>query len=188
VRPGDACPSCGHGLESARGIEMGHIFQLGTKYAEALDLKVLDQNGKLQTVVMGSYGVGGSRAVACVAEGNHDELGLRWPREISPVDVHVVATGKDVTRDPEVFAKSEEITRALEAQGLSVIYDDRQKVSPGVKFKDSELIGVPTIVVVGKSLVNGIVEIKDRATGERREVSADDVVAEVIREVRGSDS
>lgn len=186
VRPGDACPSCGHGLESARGIEMGHIFQLGTKYAEALDLKVLDQNGKLQTVIMGSYGVGVSRAVACVAEGNHDELGLRWPREISPVDVHVVATGKDVTRDPEVFQKSEEITRALEAAGLSVLYDDRQKVSPGVKFKDSELIGVPTIVVVGKSLEQGIVEIKDRATGERREVSADDVVTEVIREVRGS--
>lgn len=185
VRPGDACPSCGHGLESARGIEMGHIFQLGTKYAEALDLKVLDQNGKLQTVVMGSYGVGVSRAVACVAEGNHDELGLRWPREISPVDVHVVATGKDATRDPEVFATSEEITRALEAQGLSVLYDDRHKVSPGVKFKDSELIGVPTIVVIGKSLENGIVEIKDRATGERREVPVQDVVAEVVREVRG---
>lgn len=188
VRPGDACPSCGHALEAARGIEMGHIFQLGTKYAEALDLKVLDQNGKLQTVIMGSYGVGVSRAVACVAEGNHDELGLRWPREISPVDVHVVATGKDVTRDPEVFQKSEEITRALEAAGLSVLYDDRQKVSPGVKFKDSELIGVPTIVVVGKSLAQGIVEIKDRATGERREVPADDVVTEVVREVRGSAS
>jgi prolyl-tRNA synthetase len=188
VRPGDSCPSCGHALEAARGIEMGHIFQLGTKYAEALDLKVLDQNGKLQTVTMGSYGVGVSRAVACVAEGNHDEFGLRWPREISPVDVHVIATGKDVTRDPEVFAKCEEITRALEAQGLSVLYDDRQKVSPGVKFKDSELIGVPTIVVVGKSLENGIVEIKDRATGERREVAADDVVVEVIREVSGSSS
>src|SRR5690348_14895818 len=97
VRPGDLCPSCGHALESARGIEMGHIFQLGRKYAEALDLKVLDQNGKLQTVTMGSYGVGVSRAVACVAEGNHDELGLRWPREISPADVHIVATGKDAT-------------------------------------------------------------------------------------------
>jgi prolyl-tRNA synthetase len=188
VRLGDSCPSCGHGLESARGIEMGHIFQLGTKYAEALDLKVLDQNGKLQTVIMGSYGVGVSRAVACVAEGNHDEYGLRWPREISPVDVHVVATGKDVNRDPEVFSKAEEITRALEAQGIEVLYDDRQKVSPGVKFKDSELIGVPTIVVVGKSLENGIVEIKDRATGERREVPVDDVVAEVVREVRGTAS
>jgi prolyl-tRNA synthetase len=188
VRPGDACPSCGHGLESARGIEMGHIFQLGTKYAEALDLKVLDQNGKLQTVIMGSYGVGVSRAVACVAEGNHDELGLRWPREISPVDVHVVATGKDVTRDPEVFTTAEDLTRALEAQGISVLYDDRQKVSPGVKFKDSELLGVPTIVVIGKSLENGVVEVKDRATGERREVPVGDVVAEVVREVRGSDS
>ena len=188
VRPGHACPSCGHGLESARGIEMGHIFQLGTKYAEALDLKVLDQNGKLQTVIMGSYGVGVSRAVACVAEGNHDELGLRWPREISPVDVHVVATGKDVTRDPEVFSTAEDVTRALEAQGLSVLYDDRQKVSPGVKFKDSELLGVPTIVVIGKSLENGVVEIKDRATGERREVPVGDVVAEVVREVRGSDA
>ncbi|TPG16270.1 proline--tRNA ligase [Pedococcus bigeumensis] len=188
VRPGDACPNCGHGLESARGIEMGHIFQLGTMYAEALGLKVLDQNGKLQTVTMGSYGVGVSRAVACVAEGNHDELGLRWPREISPADVHVVATGKDTTRDPEVFAKAEEITRVLEAQGIEVLYDDRQKVSPGVKFKDSELIGIPTIVVIGKSLENGIVEIKDRATGERREVPVDDVVAEVVREVRGSAS
>ncbi len=185
VRPGDACPSCGHGLESARGIEMGHIFQLGTMYAEALGLKVLDQNGKLQTVTMGSYGVGVSRAVACVAEGNHDELGLRWPREISPADVHVVATGKDTTRDPEVFAKAEEITRALEAQGMEVLYDDRHKVSPGVKFKDSELIGIPTIVVIGKSLENGIVEIKDRATGERTEVAVDDVVETVRALVAG---
>ena len=188
VRPGDACPSCGHELESARGIEMGHIFQLGTKYAEALDLKVLDQNGKLQTVIMGSYGVGVSRAVACVAEGNHDELGLIWPREVSPADVHIVATGKDRTRDPDVFATAEELTRTLEAQGLEVLYDDREKVSPGVKFKDSELIGVPTIVVVGKSLENGVVEIKDRRTGERREVPVGDVAVEVVREVRGSGS
>ena len=181
VRPGDACPSCGHELEAARGIEMGHIFQLGRKYAEALDLKVLDQNGKLQTVTMGSYGVGVSRAVACVAEGNHDELGLVWPREISPADVHLVATGKD----EEVFQASEEITRELEAQGISVLFDDRKGVSPGVKFKDSELIGVPTIVVVGRGLANGTVEVKDRATGERTEVAVGDVVAEVARIVRG---
>ena len=111
VRDGDACPSCGHGLESARGIEMGHIFQLGTKYAEALDLKVLDEHGKLRTVTMGSYGVGVSRAVACVAEGNHDELGLIWPRALAPADVHVVVTGKDET----VAIYAEELTRALEA-------------------------------------------------------------------------
>jgi prolyl-tRNA synthetase len=188
VRVGDACPSCGHALESARGIEMGHIFQLGTKYAEALDLKVLDQNGKLQTVIMGSYGVGVSRAVAAVVEGNHDDLGIVWPRELSPVDVHLVATGKDVTRDPEVFETGEQLTRELEAAGLSVLYDDRQKVSPGVKFKDSELIGVPTIVVVGKSLENGVIEIKDRRSGERREVAVGDAVAEIVREVRGGES
>jgi prolyl-tRNA synthetase len=95
VRPGDACPNCGSALESARGIEMGHIFQLGRKYAEALDLKVLDENGKLQTVTMGSYGFGVSRAVACIAEGNNDQYGLVWPRNISPADVHIVAAGKD---------------------------------------------------------------------------------------------
>ncbi|MEO5982840.1 MAG: His/Gly/Thr/Pro-type tRNA ligase C-terminal domain-containing protein, partial [Pedococcus sp.] len=181
-------PQCGHGLESARGIEMGHIFQLGTIYAAALDLKVLDQNGKLQTVTMGSYGVGVSRAVACVAEGNHDELGLRWPKEISPVDVHLVAAGKDLNRDPEVFTKAEELVRELEAQGISVLFDDRQKVSPGVKFKDSELIGIPTIVVVGKSLENGVVEIKDRATGERTEVPVDGIVEAVRAAVNGATS
>ncbi len=179
VKVGDSCPSCGHGLESARGIEMGHIFQLGRKYAEALDLRVLDQNGKLATVTMGSYGVGVSRAVAAVAEGNHDELGLIWPREISPVDVHLVATGKD----DEVFLASEDIVRGLEAQGISVLFDDRRQVSPGVKFKDSELIGVPTIVVVGKGLANGVVEIKERRSGERREVPVGDAVAAIAAEV-----
>ncbi|MDF2092696.1 proline--tRNA ligase [Knoellia sp. 3-2P3] len=182
VRAGDECPSCGHVLETARGIEMGHIFQLGRKYAEALDLKVLDQNGKLVVVTMGSYGVGVSRAVAAVAEGNHDELGLVWPREISPADVHLVATGKD----DEVFVRAAEIARALEGEGLEVIYDDRKGVSPGVKFKDSELIGVPTIVVVGRGLAEGKVEIKDRRSGERTEVAVDDVVAAVAAAVRGA--
>ena len=182
VREGDECPSCGHVLETARGIEMGHIFQLGRKYAEALELKVLDQNGKLVTVTMGSYGVGVSRAVAAVAEGNHDELGLVWPREISPADVHLVATGKD----HEVFARAAEIARALEAEGLEVIYDDRKGVSPGVKFKDSELIGVPTIVVVGRGLAEGKVEIKDRRSGERTEVAVEGVVEAVLSTVRGA--
>ena len=182
VREGDECPSCGHVLVTARGIEMGHIFQLGRKYAEALELKVLDQNGKLVTVTMGSYGVGVSRAVAAVAEGNHDELGLVWPREISPADVHLVATGKD----DEVFARAAEIARALEAEGLEVIYDDRKGVSPGVKFKDSELIGVPTIVVVGRGLAEGKVEIKDRRSGERTEVAVEGVVEAVLSTVRGA--
>ncbi|WP_404387731.1 proline--tRNA ligase [Humibacillus xanthopallidus] len=179
VRFGDPCPSCDQTLSGARGIEMGHVFQLGTKYAEALDLKVLDQNGKLVTVVMGSYGVGVSRAVAAVVEGNHDESGIIWPRELAPADVHIVAAGKDEA----LFVKAEEIARELEVQGLTVLVDDRKGVSPGVKFKDSELIGVPTILVIGRGLATGTVEIKDRRSGERREVAVDDVVAALTAEV-----
>jgi prolyl-tRNA synthetase len=160
---------------------MGHIFQLGRKYAEALDLKVLDQNGKLQTVIMGSYGVGVSRAVACVAEGCHDEHGLIWPRELSPADIHLVATGKDEA----VFDFAENLARELDARGVRVLYDDRVGVSPGVKFKDSELIGVPTIVVVGRGLATGTVEIKDRATGERREVALDAAVQSIVDAAHG---
>ena len=129
----------------------GHIFQLGRKYAEALDLKVLDENGKLVTVTMGSYGVGVSRAVAAIAESNHDELGLVWPREVAPADVHVVATGKDAA----IFEAAEALAAELVAAGLTVLYDDRPKVSPGVKFKDAELLGMPTIVTVGRGLADG---------------------------------
>jgi prolyl-tRNA synthetase len=179
VRDGDPCPSCGQPLETARGIEMGHIFQLGRKYAESLGLKVLDRNGKLVTVTMGSYGVGVSRAVAAVAEGCHDEFGLVWPREIAPADVHVVATGKA----EEVFAKADELTEALAARGIKVLCDDRRRVSPGVKFKDAELIGVPTIVIVGKGLESGTIEIKDRATGDRRELPVAEIVDAVVMEV-----
>ncbi|HYN29919.1 MAG TPA: proline--tRNA ligase [Dermatophilaceae bacterium] len=179
VRPGDACPSCGQGLEAARGIEMGHIFALGTKYAESLGLQVLDEHGRLRTVTMGSYGVGISRAVACVAEGNHDDLGLVWPRALSPADVHVVATGKDEA----VFDAAEELTRGLEQRGVEVLHDDRRGVSPGVKFKDSELIGVPTIVVVGRGLADGVVEVKDRRSGERRTVPVAEAVDAVVAEV-----
>jgi prolyl-tRNA synthetase len=184
VRDGDPSPDGQGTLVSARGIEMGHIFQLGRKFAEALDLRVLDQNGKLVTVTMGSYGVGVSRAVAAVAEGCHDEMGLVWPREISPADVHLVATGKDEA----VFAKAAELTDALAAQGISVLYDDRRKVSPGVKFKDAELIGVPTIVIVGKGLEAGTIEIKDRATGDRREVPVAEIVEAIVAEVSGAAS
>jgi prolyl-tRNA synthetase len=160
---------------------MGHIFQLGRKYADALDLQVLDENGKLVTVTMGSYGIGVSRAVAAIAEYAHDDLGLCWPREIAPADVHLVATGKD----PAVFEAAEQLAADLERAGVSVLYDDRAKVSPGVKFKDAELIGVPTIVVVGKGLADGEVEVKDRATGERTNVPLGDVVAHVTGVVHG---
>ncbi|HEU4811437.1 MAG TPA: proline--tRNA ligase [Nocardioides sp.] len=182
VRDGDACPNCSEGtLESARGIEMGHIFQLGRKYAEALDLKVLDENGKLVTVTMGSYGIGPSRAVAAIAEGTHDEFGLSWPREVAPADVHLVAAGKD----EHVIAVAERIAHELSQQGIEVLFDDRAgKISPGVKFKDAELIGVPTIVVVGKGLADGTIEVKDRASGERTQVPTDHVVDHVVRRVR----
>jgi prolyl-tRNA synthetase len=173
VRDGDPCPRCGSPLESARGIEMGHIFQLGRKFAEALDLKVLDQNGKLVTVTMGSYGIGVSRALAAIVENSHDELGIIWPREVSPADVHLVATGKD----DAVYDAAERLASAFGAAGMRVLYDDRRGASPGVKFKDAELIGVPTIVVVGRGLAEGVVEVKDRRTGERENVALSDVVA-----------
>ncbi|WP_156822528.1 proline--tRNA ligase [Demetria terragena] len=180
LRDGDPSPD-GHGtLRAARGMEMGHVFQLGTKYAEALGLKVLDENGKLATVTMGSYGIGVSRAVAAVAENNVDEAGLCWPRTLAPADVHLVATGKDEA----TYIKAEEVVSQLEAQGVSVLYDDRRKVSPGVKFKDAELLGVPTILVLGRGLADGVVELKDRRSGDGRDVPVDDVIAEVVREVR----
>ena len=182
VRDGDPCPNCEGGtLETARGIEMGHIFQLGRNYADALDLRVLDENGKLVTVTMGSYGIGVSRAVAAIAENTHDELGLVWPREIAPADVHLLATGKD----DAVYEAARELADALHAQGLTVLYDDRPKVSPGVKFKDAELLGVPTIAVVGKGLADGVVEVKDRATGDRENVAVDAVAEHLLRVVRG---
>ena len=177
VRDGDECPNCGGPLEIARGIEIGHIFQLGRKYADALGLQVLDQNGKQVTVTMGSYGVGVSRAVAAIAEATHDELGLCWPRQVAPADVHLVIAGKE--GGPQRPA-AEALVAALDAAGLRVLYDDREGVSPGVKFKDAELIGVPTIVVVGRGVADdgtGTVEVKDRKTGERVDVALDTVVA-----------
>ncbi|RBY82093.1 proline--tRNA ligase [Geodermatophilus sp. TF02-6] len=180
VLPGDPAPDGSGPLELARGVELGHIFQLGRKYADALDLRVLDETGKLVTVTMGSYGIGVSRAVAAIAESTHDELGLAWPREVAPADVHVVATGKDAS----VFGAAEALAQELVAAGLTVLYDDRQKVSPGVKFKDAELLGMPTIVTVGRGLVDGVVEVRDRATGERQEVPVADAAARVLAAVR----
>jgi prolyl-tRNA synthetase len=180
VLPGDPAPDGSGPLELARGVEIGHIFQLGRKYAEALDLKVLDENGKLVTVTMGSYGIGVSRAVAAIAESTHDELGLVWPRSVAPADVHVVATGKD----PAIFEAAETLARELVDAGLTVLYDDRPKVSPGVKFKDAELLGMPTIVTVGRGLAEGTIEVRDRATGEREEVPVAEAAARVLAAVR----
>ena len=179
VRAGDPAPDGSGPLELARGIEMGHIFQLGRKYAEALGLVVLDENGKQAVVTMGSYGVGVTRALAALAEANHDERGLAWPAQIAPVQVHLVATGKGT----EVYEAAESIATDLAARGVEVLYDDRPtKVSPGVKFKDAELLGAPLVVVVGKGLADGVVEVRPRA-GEAEQFPVADVVDAVTDRV-----
>ena len=179
IRQGDACPKCAAPVVIDRAIEIGHIFQLGRKYAQALNLTVLDQNGKSQVVTMGSYGIGVSRAVAAIAEQSYDEIGLSWPVEVAPAKVHVVATGKE----DNIFETAEKIGAELEARGISVMLDDRRGTSPGVKFKDAELIGIPVIVVVGKALENGQVEIRVRKTGDKSETavaSAVDSIAALL--------
>ena len=180
VKAGDACPKCATPVVIDRAIEIGHIFQLGRKYAQALGLSVLDQNGKSQVVTMGSYGIGVSRAVAAIAEQTHDEIGLNWPQEIAPADIHLVAAGKD----DELFNYADKLGKDLEAKGLRVLFDDRRDASPGVKFKDAELIGIPFIVIVGKSLAEGKVEFRVRRTGDKSELNADKAVEEILAAVR----
>ena len=175
VRAGDACPECATEVVIDRAIEIGHIFQLGRKYAEALSLTVLDQNGKTQVVTMGSYGIGVTRAVAAIAEQTYDEIGLSWPVELAPAKVHIVATGKEDLP----FDTAEKIAIELEAAGVSVMLDDRRGTSPGVKFKDAELIGNPVIVVVGKSLEQGNVEVRVRKSGDKQEVSLASAVTSI---------
>jgi prolyl-tRNA synthetase len=179
VRAGDLAPDGSGPLELARGIEMGHIFQLGRKYAEALGLKVLDQNGKLVTVTMGSYGVGVSRAVAAVAEGTSDDKGLCWPRELAPFDVHIVVAGKDSATAEYAY----DLATQLDEVEVKVLLDDR-KASPGVKFADSEILGMPTIVVVGKGLADGLVELRDRKSSQRQDLAADEAFQHIFATVR----
>jgi prolyl-tRNA synthetase len=176
VRAGDRCPNCATPVVIDRAIEIGHIFQLGRKYAKALDLTVLDKDGKSQVVTMGSYGIGVSRAVAAIAEQTHDELGLCWPREVAPADIHIVATGKEDLP----FDTAESLAKELESEGMRVMLDDRRDASPGVKFKDAELIGIPFIVIVGKALATGKIELRNRLTGEKSEVALDGAVASII--------
>jgi prolyl-tRNA synthetase len=175
VCEGDLAPDGSGELELARGIEIGHVFQLGRKYAEALDLKVLDENGKLVTVTMGSYGIGVTRLVAVLAEANNDDKGLIWPGSVSPADIHIVAAGKD----DSVYAAAEKLAKEIEQTGKTVLLDDRAKVSPGVKFSDAELLGIPTVIVVGKGLETGEVEIWNRRTGEREAIKLDSVMSAI---------
>ena len=173
VRDGDPAPDGSGPIRTARGMEIGHVFQLGRKYAEALGLQVLDPNGSLVTVTMGSYGIGVTRIMAIIAEGHHDDKGLIWPQHVSPYDLHVIATGKDDV----VFELAETIANQVEQAGFDVLYDDRPKVSPGVKFADAEVIGVPTILIVGRGAAEGRVELWDRASGEKTEISVDEALS-----------
>jgi prolyl-tRNA synthetase len=175
VLAGDPAPDGSGPVELARGMEIGHVFQLGRKYAEALGLKVLDENGKLVTVTMGSYGIGVTRILAVIAESNNDAKGLIWPKNVSPFDLHVIAA----TKEPEVHAAAEAIVTELEDAGYDILFDDRPKVSPGVKFGDAELIGVPVIVIVGKGVADGQVELWDRRTNDRTKVDIGDIAAAI---------
>ncbi|MDR6613178.1 proline--tRNA ligase [Leifsonia sp. 1010] len=175
VKAGDPAPDGSGPVELARGMEIGHVFQLGRKYADALGLKVLDENGKLVTVTMGSYGIGVTRILAIIAEENNDDRGLVWPESVSPFDVHVVAAG----REQVAYDVAEEVVAQLEDARLDVLYDDRPKVSPGVKFGDAELIGIPRVLVVGRGAAEGQVELWDRRNGDRRTLSIAEAVAEL---------
>jgi prolyl-tRNA synthetase len=184
VRAGDPCPACGTGLELRRGIEIGHIFQLGRKYAEALHLEVLGSDGRNVVVTMGSYGIGVSRAVAAIAESTLDDLGLCWPREVAPADVHVVAIGKNKA----VLEFADRLATTWASAGVRVLYDDRADLSAGVKLKDAELIGVPAIVIVGQGLAEGTVEVRDRRTGATERVPAGEIADHLIDRSRKSTS
>lgn len=173
VREGDPAPDGSGPVELARGMEIGHVFQLGRKYAQALGLQVLDENGKLVTVTMGSYGIGVTRLVAAIAENSADDKGLIWPSEVAPFDLHLIATGKD----QQAYELAESLAAELDAARFEVLYDDRPKVSPGVKFGDAELLGVPTIVIVGRGAADGLVELWDRRSGERTELPATELLA-----------
>lgn len=179
ILPGDTCPACGSDVEIARGIEIGHIFQLGRKYAEALELWVQGEDGKPVTPTMGSYGVGVSRCLAAVAEATLDDIGLCWPREIAPADVHLVMAGKEGGPQREA---AERLAAELESAGLRVLFDDRVKVSPGVRFKDAELIGVPTIAVAGRGIEadEPTIEVKDRRSGDRVDVPLADAIEHLV--------
>ncbi len=180
IRDGDPSPDGAGPLVSARGIEIGHIFQLGRKYAEAFNADVLGEDGKPLRLTMGSYGIGVSRMVAVIAEQSHDEIGLRWPSSVAPFDVHIVIANKD----DEARTGATELAGELDLLGVEPLLDDR-KMSPGVKFKDAELLGVPWIVVVGRGWTNGVVELRNRFTGEAQEIPVDGAAAAIAAKLAG---
>ena len=180
ARPGDPCPKCADALGGGPAIEVGNIFQLGTKYSQPMGATFLDEDGTERPIVMGSYGIGLARIAAAAVEQHHDEHGIVWPPAIAPFDVHLVLVraGDEAQR-----ALAERLYEELPAAGFSVVYDDRD-VSPGVKFKDADLLGCPAQVVVGKRAAAGVVELKRRASGERQELGVAQLGAAVRAVVR----
>jgi prolyl-tRNA synthetase len=182
VRPGDPCPKCGHGtLTMRRGMEIGHVFQLGRRFADTFSLDALGPDSKPVRITMGSYGIGVSRLVAAIAEQHHDEKGLRWPVAVAPVTVHIVAAGKG-----DQVAAAVKLGESLAASGLDVLVDDRPGVSVGVRLTDAELIGAPFVVVVGRRLGEGIVELRRRADGSSEDVTLDEIDARLGSEIGAS--
>ncbi|HWO93625.1 MAG TPA: His/Gly/Thr/Pro-type tRNA ligase C-terminal domain-containing protein, partial [Dehalococcoidia bacterium] len=173
ARAGDPCPHCEAALTTSRAIEMGHIFQLGTKYSEQLGATFLDAQGRPQPVIMGSYGIGIERLLAGVIEANHDERGIIWPAELAPYDVHLVALNPD---RPGVTETTENVLADLEAAGLRVLVDDRDE-SPGVKFNDADLLGMPVRATVSpRNVEAGVVELRMRRSGETMVVPMEDAL------------
>ena len=175
IHEGDPAPEGQGTLTLKRGIELGHIFQLGRKYTEAFDVQILDENGKRAVPTMGSYGIGISRMMAVLAEQRHDEKGLNWPLDVAPYQVHVAVANKD----QDAIEAGNKLVEALDKAGVEVLFDDRPKVSPGVKFKDAELLGMPFCAILGRSFKDGIIELRIRG-GETLEVPADSIVEELL--------
>ena len=176
VRGGDPCPRCGAPLIEKRGIEVGHIFKLGTKYSEAMGALFVDENGQERPMIMGCYGIGVTRVMAAAVEQNHDENGIIWPVEIAPFEVIVIPVN---VKNDEIREVAEKIYEELKEAGFDILIDDRN-ARPGFKFKDADLIGIPYQIIVGKGVKNGLVELKDRKTGERKEVKIEEVL-EIFR-------
>jgi prolyl-tRNA synthetase len=179
IRDGDRCARCGGALVIAHGIELGHVFQLGRKYATVFGLVALGPDGRPATITMGSYGIGITRIVAALAEQTHDDKGLCWPRSVAPADVHLVPAGKD----DAVYEVAERLAAELVGDGVRALLDDRRGVSPGVKFTDAELLGVPTTLIIGRGLASGTVELRDRRSGNRRHIAVADAGTHLRAEI-----
>jgi len=186
MKEGDVCPTCGGTLSIVKGIEVGNIFDLGTKYSDAFDLNFTDENGDRKRVLMGCYGIGTSRLVGSIVEAHHDDRGMMWPKSIAPFQVHLVTlNSKDEAIKENILNSADELVSQLEAEGVEVLWDDREGVSPGEKFADADLIGVPLRLVISeKSLKENAVEWKERSQSESRLVPIETIAEEILEFVK----